>query len=156
MEEITLTLKIKKVDISELDSAEKEIIEQAKKATFDSYSPYSNFKVGAAVLLGNGEVVTGSNQENCAYPSGLCAERTAIFYANSKYPRSAIDTLCIAARDENNTFTKHPVTPCGSCRQVLIESERRFNSKIKIILYGTDYILIVSSAESLLPLSFNL
>ena len=103
----------------------------------------------------NGETVSGSNQENCAYPSGLCAERTTVFYANSRYPDSRILLLCIAASDEQGHFTRVPVSPCGACRQVLTESEQRGGQPIQILLYGTEFCYLVGSAKDLLPLSFD-
>lgn len=141
---------------AELTAAEKELLTAAKSATYRSYAPYSHFSVGAALQLSNGETVTGNNQENCAYPSGLCAERTAVFYANSLYPDAAVQTLCIAARDTSGEFTVNPVTPCGACRQVLCETERRQGTPMHIMLYGTDGIYCVESAAVLLPLSFTL
>ena len=113
------------------------------EATARSYSPYSHFSVGAAALLGNGTVVTGTNQENAAYPSGLCAERTTLFYANSQYPDQPVVTLAIAARTEKD-FIDHPIPPCGACRQ-----------PIRILLYGKECIYEVKSIGDLLPLSFD-
>ena len=139
----------------ELSQDEAELLAAAKKATFTSYSAYSHFSVGAALRLDNGEIITGSNQENCAYPSGLCAERTAVFYANANFPNNAITHLCIAARDVRGNFTKLPVTPCGACRQVLSETEKRFSKPIQIILYGTEGLYIINSANDMLPISFD-
>lgn len=141
---------------AELTAAEKELLTAAKSATYRSYAPYSHFNVGAALQLSNGDIVTGNNQENCAYPSGLCAERTAVFYANSQYPDAAVQTLCIAARGTDGNFTATPVTPCGACRQVLCETERRQGTPMQIMLYGTDGIYFVQSAAALLPLTFTL
>ncbi len=141
---------------SELTSSELQLLEAARQATYRSYSPYSHFSVGAAVLLADGTIVTGSNQENCSYPQGQCAERTAVFYANSRYPDQAVTMLCIAARGTDGQFTAAPVTPCGGCRQVLQETEQRQHSPIQIMLYGTDAIYIIPSAQLLLPLNFNL
>lgn len=141
---------------SELTSSELQLLEAARQATYRSYSPYSHFSVGAAVLLADGTIVTGSNQENCSYPQGQCAERTAVFYANSRYPDQAVTMLCIAARGTDGQFTAAPVTPCGGCRQVLQETEQRQHSPIQIMLYGTDAIYIIPSAQLLLPLSFTI
>ncbi len=141
---------------SELTVSELQLLEAARQATYRSYSPYSHFSVGAAVLLADGTIVTGSNQENCSYPQGQCAERTAVFYANSRYPDQAVTMLCIAARGTDGQFTATPVTPCGGCRQVLQETEQRQYSPIQIMLYGTDAIYIIPSAQLLLPLNFNL
>ncbi len=140
---------------NELDETELALLQAAKAATYRSYAPYSNFKVGAAVSLESGEVISGNNQENCSYPLGLCAERTTLFYANSRYPDTPVTALCIAARDSCGGFTRVPVSPCGGCRQVMLESECRYRRNIKIMLYGTDGIHILSSARDLLPVGFN-
>ncbi len=155
MKEFDITIHVTMKNLQELTSEELLLVNSAKEATFRSYSPYSRFSVGAAVLLDDRTVVTGSNQENCAYPSGICAERTAIFYANSQYPDKAVSALCIAARDISGEFTAIPITPCGSCRQVLIETESRSGKDMKIILYGTEGIYIIQSAKTLLPVSFD-
>lgn len=140
--------------VNEMHDSEKRLIEQAKSATQNSYAPYSNFHVGAALMLENGEILIGSNQENAAYPSGLCAERVSMFYANSKFPEMKVVAIAIAAQT-NGEFTNNPIPPCGSCRQVMLETETRFNQDIKIILYGENKIWVVESAKSLLPISFT-
>ena len=125
--------------------------QQAKKA----YAPYSNFYVGAAVLLENGKIITGCNQENASYPLSLCAERVALFTAHSKYPTFAIERLAIIAINPNNKVC-NPISPCGACRQVIRESELRSKQDIKIILKGeTDQTIIMDSIKILLPLSFD-
>ncbi|SDB84072.1 cytidine deaminase [Williamwhitmania taraxaci] len=139
---------------TELASDYQVLVEKAKDATKDAYAPYSKFRVGAAVLLENGEIITGTNQENAAYPSGLCAERVAIFYANSKYPSQAIKAIAVASF-YNGKFNETPVYPCGSCRQVLLETQNRFNKPMDIIMYGSNSIQIVKSARLLLPLCFD-
>ncbi len=141
-------------NIEELAADEQTLIQKAREITVNSYSPYSNFKVGVALLLDDGTIVTGTNQENAAYPSGLCAERTAIFYANSQYPNHAIVKMVITAR-KNNELVSNPITPCGACRQVMLESETRFQQEIKIILDGKDSILMVKDAKTLIPLTFT-
>lgn len=130
------------------------MIDSACEATQRSYAPYSRFYVGAAIELANGIIITGTNQENAAYPSGMCAERTALFYANSEYPDQAVRAIAISARTEEG-FTEKPITPCGACRQVLLETENRYGSHIRIYLYGTQEIQVIESAGSLLPLSFD-
>ncbi len=140
---------------AELSDSEQKLLKAAIEATAGSYSPYSHFRVGAAVLLDDGTIVQGSNQENCAYPNGQCAERTAVFYANSRYPQRSITALCIAACDKNGTFTILPLSPCGACRQVLLESEIRQHSPIKLLLYGTQSVVTVPSVRDLLPLCFD-
>jgi len=155
MKQLTLTIPLLKKEEAELTPEEAALLAKAKQATYRSYSPYSHFSVGAAVLLSDGTVIEGSNQENCAYPSGLCAERTAVFYANSRYPDKAILLLCIAARDAQGLFTPRPIPPCGGCRQVLTETEDRQQQPMRIMLYGTEGIYFVSSAKDLLPIHFD-
>jgi cytidine deaminase len=145
---------IEYTSLDELEPGYIKLIESAKLATVNSYAPYSKFHVGAAVLLDNQKVVNGSNQENAAYPSGLCAERVAIFYANSKYPDNKVIAIAIAAKKQN-VFCISPIPPCGSCRQVLLESEKRLKQPIKVILYGEDKIIVLNNASSLLPISFS-
>lgn len=139
----------------ELSEADRQLIDAAKEATSQSYAPYSHFAVGAAALLEDGTVVTGSNQENAAYPSGTCAERTTLFYANSQYPDVAIETLAIAARNEQGEFVNRPIAPCGACRQVMLESEARQGKPLRLLLCGTEGICEIKQASHLLPLSFD-
>ncbi len=154
MESLNLTTKILVYSFKEGTENIKNLIEKAKSATKNSYAPYSNFHVGAAVLLTNGEIVMGNNQENAAYPSGLCAERVALFAANAKYPNIAVESIAIAGF-HNGEFTKMPCCPCGGCRQTMLEVENRFNKPLKIIMYGESKIYEVDSAKALLPLSFG-
>ena len=138
----------------ELTPEEKQLVEEARQATYRSYSPYSRFSVGASVLLANGVILSGSNQENAAYPSGLCAERTVLFFANSQHPNQPITMMAIAARSEKG-FTEIPITPCGACRQVLAETERRFEQPIRILLYGETETIIIDGVKDLLPFLFD-
>ena len=154
MKKIKLEIEIDTCTYKELNEEDRQLIDQAKLATTRSYAPYSHFSVGAAALLENNVIVTGTNQENAAYPSGLCAERTTLFYANSQYPDQAVKTLAIAARTENG-FLETPIPPCGSCRQVLMETEQRFNHPMRILLYGEKEIFIIHGTKDLLPLSFG-
>jgi cytidine deaminase len=154
MKDLTIKSIIKVCQYDELSDEDKKLIDQSIEATKRSYAPYSKFSVGAAALLDNGITVTGNNQENAAYPSGLCAERTTLFYANSQYPESAVKTLAIAARTERD-FIDTPIPPCGACRQVILETEKRFSNSIRILLYGKKCIYIVEGIGSLLPLSFD-
>lgn len=140
--------------ISELPEADQLLLIEARRITAFAYAPYSGFHVGAAVLLGNGRIVTGNNQENSAYPSGLCAERVALFYANANYPSAEVKTIAISAA-KNGMLVSEPVKPCGSCRQALAETELRFETPIRILLDGQDSILLLNGVESLLPLSFS-
>lgn len=154
MKEKLITTQIQIATYEELTAEEKKLIDAAKNATKNSYAPYSKFNVGAAILLDNGEIITGNNQENAAYPSGLCAERVTMFYANSRYPNNAPKALAIASY-ANNNFLADPITPCGACRQSLLETEVRFKNNIKVYLYGTKHIYIIESIKALLPLSFD-
>ncbi len=155
MKEMDIHIRVGVKQEPELTDAECLLVSEACRATYRSYSPYSHFSVGAAVELEDGTVVTGSNQENAAYPSGLCAERTAVFYANSRYPELAIRSICIVARGVDGNFCTRPITPCGACRQVLLEAELRAGHPIKIMLCSTQSIYFVSSVKDLLPLSFD-
>lgn len=155
MERIVKSIEITLKHEEELDNAEQQLLQVAKAATLRSYAPYSHFRVGAAVALENGEIISGNNQENSSYPQGLCAERTTLFYASSRYPDTPVTTLCIAARDSSGEFTKVPISPCGGCRQVMLETEHRYGKSIKVMLYGTDGIYILQSASDLLPVGFN-
>lgn len=137
------------------DLTEQKLIDAAKNAVHQAYAPYSKFQVGAAVLLENGEIITGSNQENAAYPSGICAERTAIFQANHNFPNQAVVAIAIAAYT-NGQYLKAPITPCGSCRQVLSEVEHRYGKEIAVYLYGEQEIYKIESIDSLLPFQFKL
>ncbi|KAA5278143.1 cytidine deaminase, partial [Bacteroides eggerthii] len=116
---------------------------------------YSHFSVGAAARLSDNTIVTGTNQENAAYPSGLCAERTTLFYANSQYPGQAVETLAIAARNECGEFLEEPIPPCGACRQVMLETEKRFKHPMRVLLFGKTGIYELGSVGALLPLSFD-
>lgn len=141
-------------DINELPKDEITLIKEAKLAAVNAYAPYSKFLVGSAVLLENGEIVSGNNQENAAYPSGLCAERVAIFYANSKYPNIPVIKMAVIVFAHSD-FIEEPIPPCGSCRQVIVETQLRFKTPIKMILAGKNKIRIIEDAKSLLPLNFD-
>lgn len=150
-----LQTRINVCSYDELSGADKAVVDAARAATANSYAVYSNFSVGAAVRLGNGTVVSGSNQENAAYPSGLCAERTTLFWANSQYPKEPVEVLAIAARSAQGEL-EFPITPCGACRQVMLETEKRFGNKMKIILYGIRQCYVIDDGvRALMPLSFD-
>lgn len=155
MEKATLTIGYTRLGADELAADDRALVEQAKAACATSYVPYSHFRVGAAARLSTGETVCGSNQENAAYPSGTCAERCTIFYANAHRPDAAVETLAIAARRADGRFTPEPITPCGACRQVLIETERRYGRPMRIVLYGERETLVLESASDLLPFRFD-
>lgn len=155
MREIELSAKVKVCRYEELSSDDRMLVDAAREATARSYAPYSGFSVGAAVRLANGEVVTGNNQENAAYPSGLCAERTTLFWANARYPDAAVEAMAIAARNANGELPV-PIPPCGACRQVMLEVERRYNRAMRIILYGArESYIIEDGVKALLPLCFD-
>ena len=154
MKDLTITAIIKVYQYDELNEADQSLMKTAMEATARSYAPYSHFSVGAAALLNNGTIVTGTNQENAAYPSGLCAERTTLFYANSQYPDQAVETLAIAARNERD-FLDDPIPPCGACRQVMLETEKRFKHPMRILLFGKKGIYEMKNVGALLPLSFD-
>lgn len=155
MKELNIHINIHIYPYEELNAADRELIDAAREATHRSYSPYSHFSVGAAARLADGTVVCGSNQENAAYPSGLCAERTTLFYANSRYPDQAVKTLAIAARNEQGNFLDEPIPPCGACRQVMLETETRYQQPMRILLYGEKGIYEMQRVGDLLPLSFD-
>lgn len=141
--------------LQELNVADQELMKEAIKAREHAYSPYSKFNVGAALLLENGMVVTGNNQENASYPSGLCAERVAIFYASSKFPEVTIKAIAISAASKSYVVDK-PAAPCGNCRQAISEYEIKQQSPIPIIMSGeTGEILKCQSVADILPLAFN-
>jgi cytidine deaminase len=140
--------------IEELPESFQLLLSAAKKATQQSYAPYSGFQVGAAALLENGEIVTGSNQENASLPVGLCAERVTLSAVSSAFPNKKIIALAITAFDKHKNV-EHPVSPCGLCRQSLLEYEQRFQNSITLILQGmSGPVYIIPSAGSLLPLAF--
>tara|TARA_R110000868_G_scaffold56488_12_gene174870 strand:- start:23474 stop:23956 length:483 start_codon:yes stop_codon:yes gene_type:complete len=131
------------------------LMDKAKEARSKAYAPYSNFYVGAALLLDNNEIITGSNQENASYPSGLCAERTAIFYASSQYPKAKIVKMAITAGSKKNKTTT-PIPPCGACRQAIAEYEVKQETPIEIYFMGeTGKIAKSDSLANLLPFVFD-
>lgn len=155
MQDFNIKIPVRIYSYSELPSAYQHLIDEAKEQTKFSYAPYSHFNVGAAVLLKNGNIIGGNNQENIAYPSGLCAERVAIFAANAQFTNQTITAIAIAAFTEGD-FTLNPISPCGACRQVLAESETRFQQNIDILLYGEKEIYLIKKAALLLPISFKM
>lgn len=155
MKNVELKTSIRECQFEELSQAEQHLIEQAIEATNRSYAPYSKFSVGACLLLNNGVEVIGCNQENAAYPVGLCAERSAIFAAGAQYPDVPVRMIAIAARTPEGELQDEPVSPCGSCRQVLIETETRFSQEVRILLYGRNRIYVIDGIKQLMPLSFT-
>ncbi len=141
--------------IEELPNEIQNLMNKATQARENAYAPYSKFKVGAAILLDNNEVVTGSNQENASYPSGLCAERTAIYYAGAKFPDAKILKMAIIAGSTKNVTSK-PIPPCGACRQAIAEYEVKQDNHIEIYFMGeTGKVVKSNSLKNLLPLVFD-
>ena len=155
MENRTLQITYQSVSLDELNEVDRHLVEQARQATYTSYAPYSHFSVGAAVLLDNGEVVAGSNQENAAFGAGTCAERSALFYAQSHYPDQPVRAIAIAARGVDGQFTAVPISPCGICRQVLVEVQTRAQYPVRVILYGENEIWSIASVSDLMPFQFD-
>ena len=139
--------------VADLPADDHTLMQAAIDATATAYAPYSHFHVGAAAKLGNGVVIRGCNQENAAYPSGLCAERSALFAAGAQYPAEPVNTLAIACFTDGH-FTKEPGSPCGACRQVMLETEHRYGGKMEVLLYGEEETYVFESAADLLPLIF--
>lgn len=154
MEKRVLKSTISIAQMDELTPVEQQLINKAIDMTERSYAKYSHFNVGAAVLLDNGEMIGGCNQENAAFGVTICAERTALFAAGAQYPDSAVRMIAIAARNEDGILNT-PVTPCGSCRQAMIETETRYGNKLRILLYGTSCVYVIDGIGELMPLSFS-
>ena len=140
--------------VEEMTPEDQALVAAALEAQKGSYSPYSDFQVGAALQLANGVIVKGANQENIAYPSGLCAERSAMFWAGANYPDVPLETLAIAGSD-HGVLCESPASPCGSCRQVMAEYQKKYNHPLKIILVGSKRIRKFSCVEDLLPFIFD-
>ena len=140
--------------LDELELKDKELAQAAIEATSGSYAPYSHFNVGAAVMLENDEIIKGSNQENAAFPSGTCAERTALFYASASRPDVPMKAIAIAAM-QNGELCKNPVTPCGACRQVMAQYQLKSGIPMNIILVGGERIWKFTKVEDLLPFIFD-
>jgi cytidine deaminase len=139
-----------------LPAEDQELIRKAYAVSESAYAPYSKFHVGASLLMSNGETITGSNQENIAYPSGLCAERVALFYAGANLPNEKVVTLCVVAKGDLLPIEKI-LSPCGACRQVMLETEVRQEQKYRVILVSQNGVCIIfESAEDLLPLAFGI
>lgn len=155
MKDLQLKPIIKECQLDELTTEEQTLVKMSITATERSYAKYSRFHVGAAIQLANGVQMMGCNQENAAFPAGICAERSAIFAAGAQYPDVPVTTIAIAARDTTGQLTKDPVSPCGTCRQVMIETETRFHHPLRIILYGEHRLFVMDGIKNLMPLSFT-
>ena len=139
-----------------LPAADAALLQQARRCVENAYAPYSGFKVGAAVRLANGEIVCGSNQENAAFPSGLCAERVAVFAAGANHPGGPVAALAVAAQSADGLSAHYPVSPCGACRESLMEYERRYGQPIRVLLQGARRkIVVFEGVERLLPFRFE-
>lgn len=156
MKKITISAELDIFEsVEDLPKEVRVLMEEAVEAREKSYSPYSKFRVGAAIQLENGEVISGSNQENASYPAGLCAERTAIFYAGAKYPHVKIQKMALSARSLNH-LVETPTPPCGSCRQAIAEYEVRQEQAIEIYFMGEKgKVVKAQSVSDLLPLIFD-
>ena len=143
-------------NLESLPTIDISIVNKAFEAMEKAYAPYSKFKVGAALLLEDGQIIQGNNQENIAYPSGLCAERIALFHANSQFPEIAVELICIVAKGDLMPISQL-ISPCGACRQVMLESENRQNKPIRIILVNQDNrTMCIDSVQNLLPFGFGI
>lgn len=139
--------------MEELDENDRLLVETAIKATERSYAPYSRFNVGAAVRLDNGVTIPGCNQENAAFGVTICAERSALFAAGAQYPDAKVMAIAIAARNEEGLLGK-PISPCGTCRQAMVETEKRSGRRLRILLYGLECVYVIDGISTLLPLTF--
>lgn len=155
MKNLDITVPVISASYSELTPVQQRLVDLAREATHRSYAPYSRFNVGAAILLSDGNIVTGANQENAAFPSGTCAERTACYYAGANYPDARFEKIAIAARGTDGKEVEQPVPPCGACRQALLEYEKLAGHDVEVLLAGRDEIYILPSVKALLPLSFS-
>ncbi|MFD1096861.1 cytidine deaminase [Salegentibacter chungangensis] len=156
MKPLTITSRLEIYDSTEeLNEDVQDLMKQAFDARDNAYAPYSKFQVGAAILMENGEVVIGSNQENASYPSGLCAERTAIYFAGARYPNEKIKKIAISAKSLNHKVVT-PIPPCGACRQAIAEYEVKQQDAIAIYFMGESGKVVKSdSIKDLLPLIFD-
>lgn len=138
----------------ELSESDRALVKKAMDATFRSYAPYSKFRVGAAIALSNGVTVEGANQENVAFPSGTCAERSACYYAHAQYPDAKFEKIAVSARGTDGEFVDVPVAPCGACRQALLEYEMLAGKPVEVLLVGACQVYRLPSVASLLPFAF--
>ena len=154
MKKIHFGIDFASATVDELETKEQELVRRAQVAAERAYAPYSKFKVGASLLLDNGVMIDGNNQENASYPCGCCAERTALNYANSLYPDAKVEAIAITALN-GGQLVDEPITPCGICRQALLETEMKNHKNIKVIMNGQKQTIIANSASDLLPLAFD-
>lgn len=154
MKKSNINIEITEKDFSELNPEEMELVNAAREIAVSAYAPYSQFRVGAALRLKSGKIVTGSNQENAAYPSGLCAERTALFYTGANFPDDPVEALAVTAMRQDNLYAA-VAAPCGGCRQVLLETADRQGYPFPVYLAGPDSVKIVQDCRQLLPINFD-
>ncbi len=150
-----ITVRVRSLALADMAEADRHLCCEAIAATMRSYAPYSHFHVGAAIRLDNGEVVSASNQENVAYPSGTCAERATCYYAHSRWPEARFEAIAIAARGTGGELVGHPIAPCGACRQALLEYEMLAGHDVRVMLIGSERVYELPSVRSLLPLAFT-
>ena len=155
MQKKNIELNFISAHFSEIEKNDQELIFNAKKAFESAYAPYSGFMVGASILLENGEIINGSNQENVAYPSGLCAERVAMFYVGARFPDIKINTIAVSVYSKSFEIND-VISPCGACRQVMAEYEDKQQKPIRVILHSpNDEVLIANRVQDLLPFMFK-
>lgn len=150
-----IVVPVRQLAIDDLDAERRKLVDEACAARTNAYAPYSHFSVGAAIALDNGETVTGANQENAAFPSGTCAERTACFYAHAHHPTAKFRRIAIAAKDADGNTPIEPLAPCGACRQALLEYEKLAGENVELIMVGRDKVYILPSISSTLPFAFT-
>ena len=155
MEALTISATIQVAQLEELTVDDQRLVERAVSQTEHSYAPYSDFHVGAAVRLASGETFGGCNQENAAYGVAMCAERAALFAAGAERPEVAVEAIAIAARNAEGELTEEPVSPCGVCRQAMVETETRYHRRLRILLHGRRRTLVIDGVGTLMPLAFR-
>ncbi len=155
MKTIDITVPVVAMGYDELDEAQRALVDKAREYTGHAYAPYSRFSVGAAIRLDNGVIVPGANQENAAYPSGTCAERSACYWAHARYPEARFESIAIASLGTDGREPEVPTAPCGACRQALLEYEKLAGHDVEVLLAGAGVIYRLPSVRSLLPLAFS-
>lgn len=153
MTEKTISFSYNECPLEELSEDDRRTVEAAMEATCKSYAPYSKFHVGAAARLADGSIVQGCNQENAAYGATICAERTALYAAGVAKPREAVVAIAVAARF-HDSLVEEPVSPCGICRQAMVQAEKRYGRPMRVLLCGRDRVVVVDGAKALLPMAF--
>lgn len=155
MKEFSINTPVVELNYDELSAAELELVNAAREASHRAYAPYSHFHVGAAIRLENGVIVPGSNQENVAFPSGTCAERSACYYAGARYPGVKFEAIAVAARGADGEELDEPASPCGACRQALVEYEHLAGRNVPVYMAGKSKVYRLPSVSALLPFTFT-